>query len=141
MIVREALSEADLKACYAIRIAVFMDEQGVSQPEEFDGLDDGAIHLLGLDGGTPIAVLRLRLLAPIGKIERVATLKAHRGKGHARRLMQDALTRLRALPQITEAKLSAQTYIIPFYETLGFTAHGLEYPDAGIPHRDMSLTL
>ena len=34
-------------------------------------------------------------------------------------------------------KLSAQSYAIPFYERLGFEAHGDEYDDAGIPHRDM----
>ncbi|MFT5062462.1 MAG: putative GNAT family N-acyltransferase [Sulfitobacter sp.] len=141
MIVREALSEADLEAYYAIRVAVFMHEQGVSEAEEFDGLDEGAVHLIGLSGDVPVAVARLRLLAPIGKIERVAVLTEHRGNGHARALMQDALARLDALPQITEAKLSAQTYVIPFYEGLGFTPQGPEYPDAGIPHRDMSRAL
>ena len=141
MIMREAVTRADLDACYKIRIKVFMDEQGVSEAEEFDGLDDGAIHLIGLDGETPVAAARLRLLNHVGKIERVAVLAGHRGKGHARALMQDALARLDALPHITEAHLSAQTYVIPFYESLGFTPHGPEYPDAGIPHRDMSRPL
>lgn len=141
MILREALSDVDRDAAYQIRIAVFMDEQGVTEVEEFDGLDEGAIHLLGLIGTSPVATLRLRLLDNTGKIERVAVLQDHRGNGHARALMQDALTRLRAMPTITHAMLSAQTYVIPFYETLGFVAHGPEYPDAGIPHRDMSLTL
>ena len=39
------------------------------------------------------------------------------------------------------AKLSAQTHALPFYEKLGFAAYGPEYPDAGIPHRDMVLEL
>ena len=38
---------------------------------------------------------------------------------------------------LARAKLSSQTHAIPFYEKLGFVAYGEEYPDAGIPHRDM----
>ena len=42
---------------------------------------------------------------------------------------------------VTKAKLGAQTHAIGFYEKLGFTVHGPEYDDAGIPHRDMSRSL
>jgi len=77
----------------------------------------------------------------MGKIERVAVLEAHREKGYARAIMRAALERLTADPEISEAFLSAQTYIIPFYESMGFVAEGPEYLDAGIPHRDMRMTL
>ncbi len=141
MIIREAVTTADLDAYYTIRVEVFMQGQGVTEAEEFDGLDNTAIHLLGLDKGTPVAALRLRKLGAMGKIERVAVLEAHREKGYARAIMRAALERLTADPEISEAFLSAQTYIIPFYESMGFVAEGPEYLDAGIPHRDMRMTL
>jgi ElaA protein len=31
-------------------------------------------------------------------------------------------------------KISAQTYLIPFYESLGFQKTGAEYLEDGIPH-------
>jgi predicted GNAT family N-acyltransferase len=37
--------------------------------------------------------------------------------------------------------LDSQTHAVPFYERLGFTAHGPEFDDAGIPHRSMRLSL
>ena len=40
---------------------------------------------------------------------------------------------------IVMAKLSSQTYAIPFYEKLGFTVCSGEYMDANIPHKDMKL--
>ena len=141
MTVREAVTSTDLDAYYAIRVEVFMQGQGVTKAEEFDGLDDSAIHLLGLDKDTPVAALRLRKLGTMGKIERVAVLEAHRAKGYARDIMRAALTRLTVDPEISEAFLSAQTYIIPFYESMGFVAEGPEYLDANIPHRDMRLRL
>ena len=102
-----------------------------------DGLDDGAVHLLGLAGEAPAAALRLRRLGNVGKIERVCVRAEQRGKGFARAITEAALDRLRADPALTEARLSAQTYIIPFYESLGFVAEGPVYSDANIPHRDM----
>ncbi|HHY02857.1 MAG TPA: GNAT family N-acetyltransferase, partial [Paracoccus sp.] len=51
-----------------------------------------------------------------------------------------ALDELRARG-VTTARLGAQTHALRFYEKLGFTAYGPVYDDAGIPHRDMSLTL
>jgi len=70
----------------------------------------------------------------------VAVLKAGRGQGLGLALMRTMLEDARA-EGVAEAFLSSQTYAIPFYERLGFVAHGPEYLDAGIPHRDMTLKL
>ncbi|EYT80593.1 hypothetical protein CF54_24590, partial [Streptomyces sp. Tu 6176] len=42
---------------------------------------------------------------------------------------------------LTAMDLHAQTHALGFYERLGYTAHGPEFPDAGIPHRAMRRTL
>ncbi|NHX27124.1 GNAT family N-acetyltransferase [Escherichia coli] len=131
----------DLAACHAIRRVVFIEEQQVSEAEELDDLDAGAIHLLALDDGVPVGTARLLLKPPVGKIGRVAVLRSHRGTGLGAQIMQACLEVLRDQPGLTTAYLSAQTHALGFYEKLGFVAYGDEYPDAGIPHRDMECPL
>ncbi len=41
----------------------------------------------------------------------------------------------------TSVALAAQVQALPFYERLGFQAHGDIFLDAGIPHRNMTLFL
>ncbi len=127
----------DLEACLALRREVFIEEQNVPEEIEMDGQEDKGIHLLVRDADTPVGTARLMILGDIGKIGRVCVAKSHRGRGLGEALMDKALEVLRAQPGVTRAKLSAQTQVIGFYEGLGFEAHGPEYLDANIPHRDM----
>lgn len=126
----------DLAACHAIRRAVFIEEQGVSEAEEIDDLDGDAVHLLAMDGGAPVGTARLLFAGDMGKIGRVAVMPSHRGTGLGKSLMLAALDVLRQRG-LTKAKLSSQDHAIGFYESLGFVAEGPFYDDAGIPHRDM----
>lgn len=130
----------DLAACHALRRAVFIDEQQVSEAEEMDDLDDAAIHLLARDGGRPLGTARLILSGDQAKIGRVAVLADARGTGLGLAVMRAALDVARARGAV-RAKLSSQVHAIAFYEKLGFAAHGPVYDDAGIPHRDMTLNL
>ena len=132
----------DLAACHQIRREVFIIEQSVSEAEELDGLDGGALHLLARDAdGQPVGTARILLKNDIGKIGRVAVLRTARGTGLGAALIRAALEELRQQPGITRAQLGAQTHAIAFYEKLGFQAYGPEYDDAGIPHRDMARAL
>lgn len=131
----------DLEACHLLRRVVFIEEQGVSEAEELDDRDDGAIHLLARQNGKPVASARLLLDGDIGKIGRVCVLKDMRGTGLGQQLMMKALEELARQPDITTAKLGAQCHALGFYEKLGFTAYGPIYDDAGIPHQDMKITL
>ncbi|MFN3723538.1 MAG: GNAT family N-acetyltransferase [Paracoccaceae bacterium] len=131
----------DIAACRALRRAVFIQEQGVSEAEELDDKDDDAIHLLATVDGVPMGSARLLLTGDTGKIGRVCVLAQARGTGLGAALMRVAVDELRARPGITYAKLGAQTHALGFYERLGFVAQGPVYDDAGIPHRDMVMTL
>ena len=126
----------DLPTCLTLRRIVFIEEQGVSQAEEVDGLDDGALHLLAWVDSRPVGTARLLLTPDYGKIGRVCVLAEARGKGIGAALIRTALEVLRG-QGARLAKLGAQTHALGFYEALGFTAEGPEYMDAGIPHRDM----
>ena len=130
----------DLAMCHALRRAVFIEEQGVSEAEEMDDLDGQAIHFLGWIEGRPVATARIFVEGETGKIGRVCVLAEARGTGAGLAIMRATIAALRERGAKT-AKLSSQTHAMPFYEKLGFVAYGSEYPDAGIPHRDMVLEL
>ena len=131
----------DIETCRCLRRIVFINEQGVSELDELDDLDDQAIHLLAKVDGKPMGTARLIVLGDIGKIGRVCVLKEARGIGLGTALIREAMAFFYATPSVTQAKLGSQIHAIGFYERLGFTTTGPQYDDAGIPHRHMVLSL
>jgi ElaA protein len=131
----------DVPTCQALRRVVFIDEQGVSETDEVDGLDGRAIHLLAWDGACPVGTARLLVKGAVGKIGRVCVLPEVRGSGLGAALIEAALEELGRLPGVTEAYLGAQSHVTGFYEKLGFGVEGEEFLDAGIPHRHMRRAL
>jgi predicted GNAT family N-acyltransferase len=135
--VRVAEGESERADAMAVRIAVFVDGQGVPEEKERDGKDDEAVHFVAYDDGTAIGAARLR---PIGegqaKVERVAVREPRRGEGWGRRLMaavEDA-ARERDLADLV---LHAQTHVEGFYADLGYETTSDEFEEAGIPHVEM----
>ncbi len=131
----------DLETCLLLRRKVFIDEQNVPEDEEIDAYDETAIHLLAFEGDTPVGTARIVVQGEVGKIGRVCVLKEYRGTGLGADLINAALEQMRDLPDVTIARLGAQTHALGFYERLGFAAFGDEYLDAGIPHFDMERAL
>jgi predicted GNAT family N-acyltransferase len=131
----------DIAACRALRRTVFVDEQGVSEADELDDLDEVAIHLLASEAGHAIGSARLLVQGDLGKIGRVCVLAPARGRGIGAALIRHAVQRFRVQAGVTRVKLGAQTHALGFYEALGFHAVGNVYDDAGIAHRDMYLQL
>lgn len=131
----------DIAACRALRRVVFIEEQGVSEADEVDDKDDEAIHLLARLNGKPVGSARLLVMGNIGKVGRVCVLPEARGTGLGAEIMRAAVQRFRAVAGVEKVKLGAQTHALGFYERLGFTTFGPEFDDAGIPHREMMLTL
>ena len=131
----------DIATCQQLRRIVFIDEQGVSEADEVDGLDDQAIHLLAWDGDRPVGTARMLVQGTTGKIGRVCVLAEARGAGLGAALIQAALEELRRMPDLREAELGSQSHATGFYEKLGFVVEGEEFLDAGIPHRHMRRAL
>ncbi len=121
---------------FRIRGEVFIVEQQIDWKEEFDDWDYDATHFVLYDGDTAIGAARLYK----NKVGRVAVLKDHRMKNAGRLLMEAAEARAKSDGYDT-VQLAAQTYIIPFYEKLGYTAYGEVFLDADIEHRAMKKTL
>jgi predicted GNAT family N-acyltransferase len=148
--IRVATTPEELAAVHAIRREVFIVEQEVPEDEEWDDLDATAEHLLVLGGdGTPLGTARLihgdRALTVTGRsgavlLGRLAVRKAARGTGLGADLVR-AIEAAGLARGATELELHAQVAALGFYERLGYTAHGPEYLDGGIPHRTMTRSL
>ncbi|MBL4929152.1 GNAT family N-acetyltransferase [Fuscibacter oryzae] len=136
----ETVVTTDLATCRALRRVVFIEEQGVSEADEVDDLDPIATHILARIDGTPTGCARIVPGTGYAKIGRVCVLASARGTGLGAALMQAGIAECRrqGYPMV---KLGAQLHALGFYERLGFVAHGEVFDDAGIPHREMVLTL
>jgi ElaA protein len=122
------------------RQAIFVVEQRCAFPD-LDGLDERAHHLLlrfdgGLAGYTRLIPHPETARVAIGRVAVAAPL---RRQGLARRLMAAALARCpRDYPDCA-VTLTAQTYLAPFYETLGFRTTSAPFDDYGLQHVEMAL--
>lgn len=129
------IRRGDYTDAHAIRIKVFVEEQGFVS--EIDDLDDEAWHLVMYDGVTPAATARAFIDdAGLCKIGRVAVMREYRGQHLGEQLMlhfEDELKKLGA----RQFKVSAQVRASGFYEKLGYVRHGEEYLDEYCPHVDM----
>lgn len=139
ILIVKAQSAAERAACFAVREEVFIKGQNVPREREQDGLDDEALHFLASYKGQPVGTARVRFKdnGEKAKIERVAVLSSVRGQRIGEKLMRyiEADSDISTKPIII---LEAQSYIVPFYERLGYKASGEEFMDANIPHRFMS---
>jgi predicted GNAT family N-acyltransferase len=131
----------DYAPCIALRRAVFIEEQGISEADEIDQFDVAGLHMLATIDGRPVGTARLLIEEGLGKIGRICVLSDCRGIGLGKALVEYGAAFLSGLPEVKYAKLGAQDHAIGFYEKLGFEAVGPFYDDAGIPHRDMIRTL
>jgi predicted GNAT family N-acyltransferase len=128
-----AVSQQERADALSVRLAVFVEEQGIPREEELDELDEVAVHCVGYAGDTPIATGRLVLSDGYGKIGRMAVLREHRGAG-AGQLVLDALEGEGVARGVRSFKLSAQLSARAFYDRAGYVASGQVYDEVGIPH-------
>lgn len=122
---------------FAVRIAVFVEEQQIPREEELDDADASAIHCVAYLDGTPVAAGRLVISgepgSQYGKIGRMAVLRQHRGRGLGAAVLA-ALEQEGAARGLREFHLSAQLTAKGFYDRLGYTPDGDIYDEVGIPH-------
>lgn len=116
-----------------VRRAVFIEEQGIAESEEWDDVDAGAGHWVALLDGEAVGCARM---TPEGKIGRMAVLLPWRGKGVGTALLQ-ACVAYAAERRFAEVRLSAQQHALSFYEKQGFTPVGDPHVEVDIPHQWM----
>jgi predicted GNAT family N-acyltransferase len=134
--IKKVSSDTELDKAFAIRIRVFVKEQGVPAEIELDRDDKRAIHFLATVEREPVGTARIVMRSRSAKIGRMAVLKIWRRKGVGTKLLQRAVAAAGRLGA-QEIYLHAQVPVIGFYETMGFRPVGPVFDEAGISHRKM----
>jgi len=133
--------ERELKQAFKVRKLVFIREQGISEHEEWDGLDGVAVQFVAEIDGKIIGTARLRFPEPdCAKIERMAVLKVFRRQGVGRQILNTIEEYLRQR-QLPLAILHAQWTAIPFYQSCGYVGVGKPFCEAEIKHLKMQKEL
>jgi predicted GNAT family N-acyltransferase len=124
-----------------VREAVFVREQRIAAPLEWDEADRNAVHVVAYGGlgATRYPVATGRLL-PGGAIGRLAVLMEARRGGIGSRVLQTLIAQA-ARQGYACVRLYAQQEAIPFYLRHGFATVGEPFEEAGILHIEMSRML
>ena len=123
-----------------LRIEIFVVEQ-CCYYQELDNEDKEAFHVSIYNDGIIVAVGRI-IPNPHNKevkIGRIAVKMEHRKKGLAYKMMKDIMNFISKKYKNFSVLLSAQTYLIEFYQSFGFKEIGNTYLEDGIEHINMVL--
>lgn len=137
----EDLELVELYQILKVRQEVFIVEQNCPYLDT-DNKDFNAYHFIGKDNDGNIQAYT-RLL-PIGvsypdyiSIGRVLTSMPYRNRGIGIELMQLSIQKIKEIYPTHPIKISAQEYLLKFYQNLGFIATDKYYLEDGIPHLEM----
>jgi len=135
------LNKDELYEILKFRQEIFVVEQK-SWYLDADGLDECSLHLLVSNDGNLIGYLRL---TPPGKkyidtsIGRVSIHEEHRGKRLGDQLLTMGIEKGKEVYGSVTCRISAQEYLISYYENHGFKVQGSPYDEDGISHVEMLL--
>jgi ElaA protein len=134
------LTPSELYAILSLRERVFIVEQNCAYAD-CDGRVELAHHLMGWSTDKKL-VAYSRLLPQHTRFEEVSIGRAvvaaeHRGQQLGRALMVKAMKAIEELYGARPIRISAQSYLLRFYQSLGFKEQGSEYLEDAIPHYEM----
>lgn len=132
----EMFSLKELYDVLQLRSQVFVVEQDCVY-QDIDGKDGQALHILGKHKGKIVAYTRC--FAPgiyfkEASIGRVVVAETYRNEGYGIKIMEASIQAIQIHYRTHKIKLSAQTYLTKFYNSLGFFESGEGYLEDGIPH-------
>lgn len=137
--IRIVKNKKELNKVIEIRKNVFIEEQKVPLDLELDGLDSESEHVIAYLDDEPIGCARIRTNKH-AKLERIAIIEKHRGKGFGRQLT-DFLINYCKQKDFDEIRLHSQTYVSDFYKKHGFKIIGKSFYEAGIEHMEMYMKI
>lgn len=132
----DQLTTQELYDILQLRNEIFVVEQDCVY-QDVDGKDQKALHVLGFKNETLVAYTRLFKSGDYFKqanIGRVAVSKNERNHKYGYDIMNVSIKTVKEVFNETIIIISAQTYLITFYNNLGFKEVGEEYLEDGIPH-------
>ena len=151
----DELTSVDLYHILKARSQVFVVEQHCTY-QDMDEVDFDCLHLVAHQNEALIGYCRIippqynsltsrtigaSAASAMTAIGRVLVLPEHRGNGLARQIMTQAIKYCRKKFGKKPIIISAQSYLIKFYESLGFITDGEGYLVDGIEHVTMVLNL
>lgn len=119
-----------------LRCEVFVVEQDCVY-QDIDGKDQKALHVLGVKEGMVIAYTRCFDKGSYfeeAAIGRVVVKKSERKNAYGHLILKASILAIEERFKTKNIKLSAQQYLIDFYENHGFMQVGEGYFEDGIPH-------
>ncbi|OAB80256.1 GNAT family N-acetyltransferase [Cochleicola gelatinilyticus] len=138
----EELTIYELHDLLQLRSEIFVVEQDCVY-QDIDGKDHKALHIIGYKNKKIVAYTRCfppGIYFSEAAIGRVVVDASQRKFGYGHEIMKASKEAIKNRFKTEAIKLSAQTYLIKFYEVHGFTTTGTEYLEDGIPHIAMITT-
>ncbi len=133
------LTLEELYKIFRLRSEIFVVEQECIY-NDVDGKDLDSLHVMIKDRGRIEAYLRV-IKAGVSYDEcslgRVLVAKEARGKGLAKRIVEEGIECITKRWNENKITIGAQEYLKEFYGSFGFKAVSDVYIEDGIPHLDM----
>ncbi|WP_251712810.1 GNAT family N-acetyltransferase [Lactococcus ileimucosae] len=140
----EELTRSELYKILEARSEVFVLEQECAY-QDIDGKDQKALHLWLEDISGEIQaycrILPAGLSYSEASIGRVLVRESQRGKGVARKMLEQALDFLAHAWREPAVRIEAQYYLRKFYASFGFIEDSEPFLEDGIKHVEMLLDL
>ena len=138
----DELSVSELYEVLKIRCEVFILEQNCVYLD-IDGSDRDSYHFIGFEKEKICAYLRVPLKGVVynkTSIGRVLVGQEFRGRGYAKKIINNAIDFITGELGEGEIEISAQLYLKKFYESLGFKVSSDSYLEDGIEHIHMNFS-
>ncbi|OKL39688.1 GNAT family N-acetyltransferase [Pontibacter flavimaris] len=135
--VKRAATGQDLKAAFAIREKVFVQEQQVPREAEYDAHEPTAKHYLATYKGVPCGAARWRKTDAGVKLERFAVLPEYRNRSIGAEVLRLVLQDVQTEQPGRKIYLHAQLPAVSFYKRHGFVAEGDMFTECDIQHYKM----
>ena len=122
---RPVASMEETMQAFAVRAACFVGELDIPYSSEFDGRDFGATHLLARLADEPVGALRVRWFKSFAMPERLSVMRAYRGHGIGRLLLEHSY-KLAEERGCNTLYCRADRALVDYLARLGWTAHEAE---------------
>ena len=133
------LTAEQIYTILCVRQEVFVLEQECLYLDA-DGKDRRSFHLMGFNGNELVAYARIvepGVSYPEVSMGRILTTAKARGTGAGIELMHVGINEIENRFGKVPIRISAQTYLLEFYQKFGFSSTGKEYLEDEIPHTEM----
>lgn len=132
----DELNTKQLYEMLQLRSEVFVVEQDCVY-QDIDGKDERALHILGWENGILVAYTRCFRAGDYfdeAAIGRIVVRENYRKLGYGHQITNASIEAIKTHYNADTIKISAQVYLVIFYESHGFKTFGDRYLEDGIPH-------